>query len=183
MERDMLPKFFHNVGVLLDYPESSLLETAHESVVILEEEDFKAAEQIKKFAKFVEDTPPGRLEEIYTGTFDVNPACYIYAGYLLFGEGFKRGKFMVRLKEKFREHGFPIGNELPDHIPLLFRFLAELEGDEILTHQLVEDCLNPVIQKMIAALANEDGNPNPYEHVLTAIQIVLQQQTEPVHMV
>ena len=133
MKRDMLPQFFHNVGVLLDYPESSLLETAHESVVILEEEDFKAAEQIKKFAKFVEDTPPGRLEEIYTGTFDVNPACYIYAGYLLFGEGFKRGKFMVRLKEKFREHGFPIGNELPDHIPLLFRFLAELEGDEILT--------------------------------------------------
>ncbi len=179
----MLPQFFRHVGLLLDYPDSRLLDTAHESILLLEGEDMEAAEQIKKFVQFVEDTPPGRLEEIYTGTFDVNPACYIYAGYLLFGEGFKRGKFMVRLKEKFREHEFPIGNELPDHVPLLFRFLTELDGDEILSHQLVEECLHPVVQKMIAALANEDGNTNPYEHVLTAIQTVFQRQTKPVHMV
>ena len=36
----------------------------------------------------------------------MNPACYIFAGYILFGESFNRGKFLVRLQKEYRERAF-----------------------------------------------------------------------------
>ena len=115
---------------LLDYPGPRILDQALECVDLLAQEEPQTVELIQGFVDFAGRTPLGRLEEIYTGTFDVNPACYIYAGYLLFGESFKRGKFLVRLQEKYREHGFSAEKELADHVPVLFRFLATLDPGE-----------------------------------------------------
>jgi nitrate reductase assembly molybdenum cofactor insertion protein NarJ len=36
--------------------------------------------------EFAGSTPASRLEEIYTGTFDLNLVCFPYPGYHLFGE-------------------------------------------------------------------------------------------------
>lgn len=165
---------------LLDYPSPDLADQTRQCVDLLSPDHgsgphcSEAAKRLQDFLDFVERTPLGRLEEIYTGTFDVNPACYIFAGYMLFGESFKRGKFLVQLQEKYREHGFSAGNELADHVPVLFRFLATLDPEDVLAQQLVDNCLIPVLQKMNANFKDDTATPNPYARVLGAILIVLE---------
>ena len=92
---------------------------------------------LPEFDAFMRESPAGQIEETYTATFDVNPACYIYAGYILFGESFKRGEFLVKLKEKYRERGFDVGgSELADHLSVIFRFMATLDENDILAREL-----------------------------------------------
>ena len=160
---------------LLDYPGPGLADQTRTCADLLALDHPEAAGCLQEFLDCVEGTPLGRLEEIYTATFDVNPACYIFAGYLLFGESFKRGKFLVRLQEKYRERGFSAGNELADHVPVLFRFLSTLDPEEVLAQELVEDCLLPVLGKMNASFKNDTDRPNPYSQVLRAILAVLEQ--------
>ncbi|MBS1253328.1 MAG: hypothetical protein MAG451_02377 [Anaerolineales bacterium] len=159
---------------LLDYPGPNLADRTRRCVDLLGPDYPDAAEGIRDFLDFAENTPLGRLEEIYTGTFDVNPACYIFAGYMLFGESFKRGRFLVQLQEKYRERGFSAGDELADHVPVLFRFLATLDSEDVLAEQLVDNCLVPVLQKMNANFKNDTETPNPYARVLRAILVVLE---------
>jgi nitrate reductase delta subunit len=163
---------------LLDYPQPDLPAQAHTCARLLASDFPEASGQIQGFAERASGTSQGRLEEIYTGTFDVNPACYIFAGYMLFGEGFNRGKFLVRLQEKYRQHDFSQGNELADHVAVIFRFLGILEPDDPTVQVLIEDCLTPVITKMNAGFKNDSANPNPYQQVLLAIQSVLERTQE-----
>ena len=65
-----------------------LLDQARECADLLKPDQPEAAEHVAYFLEFAKSASPGQLEEIYTGTFDLNPACYIFAGYLLFGESF-----------------------------------------------------------------------------------------------
>ena len=163
---------------LLDYPRPHLVDRARESSSLLRLDYPEAAEDVQSFLDFAEITATGRLEEIYTGTFDLNPACYIFAGYLLFGESFKRGKFLVQLQEKYRERGFTAGNELADHLAVIFRFLATLEVDEDLAQKLVENCLVPVLTQMNANFKHDLERPNPYAQVLRAVLNVLERTQE-----
>jgi nitrate reductase delta subunit len=163
-------------GDLLDYPGPDLASQVRECASLLAPAAPDAAVQLCRFLEVVERTPAGRLEEIYTATFDINPACYIYAGYLLFGESFKRGKFLVQLQEKYREHGFEVQQELADHLAILFRFLAVLDPDERLAHELVEDCLVPVLRAMNANFKPDTEIPNPYAFILRAILSVLESE-------
>jgi len=161
---------------LLDYPRPGLPALAYTCADLLTMDFPEAAGQIHDFAERAESTSQGRLEEIYTGTFDVNPACYIFAGYMLFGESFNRGKFLVRLQEEYRQHDFSPGNELADHVAVIFRFLGILEPDDPTAQVLIEDCLAPVITKMNSGFKSD--NANPYRQVLQAVQSVLEQTQE-----
>jgi nitrate reductase delta subunit len=159
-------------GDLLDYPTPALAEQARECAARLLLDQSTPAHRLYEFMAFAEDTPPGQLEEIYTGTFDVNPACYIFAGYMLFGESFDRGKFLVRLQERYRQRGFVWGCELADHIPVILRFLGRLEPGDDLAQNLIDKCLLPVLQKMHSNF--EADTNNPYAGLLLALIEVLQ---------
>lgn len=174
MNNDTQQQIYLCFGDLLDYPGPDLADQVRLCACLLAPAVPDAATQLFDFLEVVERTPPGRLEEIYTATFDINPACYIYAGYLLFGESFKRGKFLVQLQEKYREHGFDVQQELADHLAVLFRFMAMLDPDELLAQELVEDCLIPVLGAMNANFKPDTEIPNPYAFVLRAILSVLE---------
>ncbi len=165
-------------GDLLDYPTPDLLTQARTCADLLRLDYPEAASQIHAFAEWVESAPLGRLEEIYTGTFDMNPACYIFAGYILFGESFNRGKFLVRLQKEYRERGFSAGNELADHLAVMFRFMGILDPDEHTAQLLMKECFVPVLTKMNTGFKSENENPNPYRQVLRAILSVLERITE-----
>jgi nitrate reductase delta subunit len=175
MKMDIRQKTYLCFAGMLDYPRPQLADRARECTHLLILDYPEAARPIQDFLDFVQSTSPGRLEEIYTATFDVNPTCYIYAGYQLFGESFKRGEFLVRLKEKYRERGFVARNELPDHLAVLFKFLSTLDSTDVLARELVEDCLRPALHKMSDSFSNESqSNPNPYAQVLRAALAVLE---------
>lgn len=107
-------------------------------------------------------------EELFTATFDVTPACVPYVSIHLFGEeNFKRGEFMAALSARYAAAGFDTRGELPDHLSVLLRFLAQT--DEAERRELVQFCLLGPLDKMIAALSDE----NPYRALLKAVREVV----------
>ncbi|MBW4493834.1 MAG: molecular chaperone TorD family protein [Oscillatoria princeps RMCB-10] len=105
--------------------------------------------------------------------------CFPYPGYHLFGESYKRGEFLAKLKQKYRARGFTEeSSELADHLTVLLRFIASLPPEDILAQELVEDCLVPALHKMNEGF--KEGNP--YAQVLEALLGVLEEmaQTSPV---
>lgn len=167
-------------GNLLDYPTPDLLTQAQTCADLLRLDYPQEADQIQSFADYVESTPLGRLEEIYTGTFDMNPACFIFTGYILFGESFDRGKFLVRLQKEYRERDFSAGNELADHLAIMFKFMSILDADEHTARLLLKDVFVPVLTKMNSGFKDENETPNPYRQVLRAILAVLESVYEAV---
>ncbi len=165
---------------LLNYPTPRLEGQTRICLTLLTVDFPDAAQHMQAFWQSTQTLPLGRMEEIYTGTFDVNPTCFIYAGYMLFGESFKRGKFMVRLQQEYRHYGFDRDNELPDHLAVMMRFMSEVDPLDPFVQSLVEDCLIPVLGKMIAGF-NIDGN-NPYLQLLLTVTGVLEKSlvAEPV---
>jgi len=135
----------------------------------------EAATLLDEFRAFVEQTSPARLDELYTLTFDLQLVCYPYVGYHLFGESYKRGAFLARLNEGYRAHGFSAGNELPDHLGMILRFLS-MNGEGDFSQTLVNEGVNPAVNKMAQSFG-ENGD-NPYSGVIQALLLVLQERTK-----
>lgn len=103
-------------------------------------------------------------EELYTTTFDVTPACVPYVSIHLFGEeNFKRGKFMAALNARYIAAGFNTYGELPDHIAVLLRFVAQIDEDE--RQEMIRFCLLGPLTKMIVALSAEHPYRALFENV------------------
>ena len=165
-------QLYHCFSLLLDYPTSALVEQTRQSIELLKIAYPQMIEKMETFLAFVEKASFGHLEEVYTTTFDINPACHIFAGHILFGESFKRGSFMAGLEEEYQKHGFDKGSELSDQIPVILRFLSQLDSNEPFVPDLLKDCLLPVFQKMNTNF--KDDSPNPYLPVLRSILVVLE---------
>ncbi|HET6513805.1 MAG TPA: nitrate reductase molybdenum cofactor assembly chaperone [Thermodesulfovibrionales bacterium] len=80
--------------------------------------------------EFISRSDLARIQEEYTVAFDLSPACAPYVGYHLFGDTHKKGEYMIKLKGIYREHGYyPPDSELPDHLSVLFDFLAHMRRE------------------------------------------------------
>ncbi|MGE5620680.1 MAG: nitrate reductase molybdenum cofactor assembly chaperone [Sphingomonadaceae bacterium] len=157
------------LGELLEYPTPDLPARAAICRRLLADCLPEAASLLADFSAFVENTPLGDVEELYTATFDLAPLCSPYAGYQLAGEDdAKRTALMVRLQDLYRSAGFSPGGELPDHVAVLFRFLA-VQGDAALQRDLVDDLLLPALRRMASLLEGK----NAYEGVIGAAALVL----------
>lgn len=161
---------YHLFAELLQYPGPRLVEHAKECMKLLAGTSQEATSRLHSFLDFVQGAPAGRLEEIYSGTFDLQVVCYPYVGYQLFGESYKRGAFMVALKERYRIYGLSEGNELPDHLGLVLRYLAVLE-DDAECEELARQCLIPALEKMASGFRDKD---NPYREIICALLLQLQ---------
>jgi nitrate reductase delta subunit len=119
-----------------------------------------------------------KLEELYTVTFDMQPVCYPYVGYQLFGESYKRGAFMAQLNEAYHAADYSAGQELPDHISIILRFLAldvqDRQGD--FCRSLLKEGLIPALEKMLKPF--DAQSENPYAGLLTALQLFLVHTSE-----
>ena len=65
----------------------------------------QAATLLGVFRDFAEEHPLGKLQEVYSGFFDLNSICHPYIGYQLFGENYKRSVFMCRTQEELPRRG------------------------------------------------------------------------------
>jgi nitrate reductase delta subunit len=186
---------FRLLADALEYPQSGLVEAVRECVALLAADNRAAAAFLHEFGTFVEETPRGRLEEIYTATFDLNAAGYPYVGYHLFGESHQRSVFMRELNERYRAHGFAEGaaGELPNYLAVLLRFLAVCD-DATLSEKIVHEALLPALGRVdpcgdgatpprtgagatpLQAMADErqERARHGYWPVLRALRLVLQ---------
>lgn len=159
-------KVYELLAHLVDYPSAHLPTQVRECAAALKMQRSRAARHMTQFRLFVEQTELSELEELYAATFDLKPVCYPYIGYQLFGDTYKRGEFLARLNARYRESGFVVHGELPDHLGMILRYLARTWDADLVTEGML-----PSLECMIEQLEG-----NPYRDLLRAILAVLREQ-------
>ncbi|MGH9739037.1 MAG: nitrate reductase molybdenum cofactor assembly chaperone [Candidatus Acidiferrales bacterium] len=158
---------------VLDYPGPELSRRVSELACELAIELPQAEGLIKTFQGSHESMGTAKLQEIYTRTFDMQPDCTPNLGYHLFGEDQRRGVFLAKLNELYQQAKVDTGNELPDHVCFLLRYLATGLGTEETT-DIITDCLLPAVSKIAHRV---DAPSNPYRGVLDALLLWLEKES------
>jgi nitrate reductase delta subunit len=154
---------------LLSYPDGATQQTATDCATLLQALYPKSAESLTGFVKFLDRQDAARIEEVFTETFDLQPACHPYVGYQLCGESQQRTMFLIKLQQLYKQYGFPGGSELPDHLSTMLRFVGTVP-DHDCRQELVSDGLLPALEKLLQGLAQDD---HPYVALLRALQSFL----------
>ncbi|MBW8010729.1 MAG: hypothetical protein FVQ83_05720 [Chloroflexi bacterium] len=168
---------------LLEYPRTDLSKRVLEGEALVAVEYPDAAVLLNEFHEFIEQTSLGRLQEVFTTTFDLDATYHPYVGHHLFGESYKRSAFMVGLKERYRIVDLDIGSEVADNLAMMLRYLS-LCDDASQTAAIIHEALLPALEKMIRK-GIEDDEESPieaghsqliYKKVVEALQMILQEQ-------
>ncbi len=178
-------RLFQLFSELLDYPRAGLAGPAAESAALAEPRSEEAAQLLREFAAFAERTSPARMEEIYTGVFELDATCHPYVGYHLFGESYKRSVLLLGLKERYRLYDVQCGVELEDHLAMMLRFLAASDEPEQ-TREVMQVAILPALRKMIKGNPDEEP-PEPdiprhtspgdeYRGLLRALQLIVAEE-------
>ncbi len=173
MFKDSIAPLFAAFAALLEYPSPEMTEQAQACLEQLKPIHAEAAEALDKFVRRLDQLSMEKMRELYTVTFDMQPVCYPYVGYHLFGESYKRGAFMAQLNEAYHAREYSAGQELPDHLSVILRFVgldAENRRDEF-CQALIHHGVLPALEKMIKVFDAE--SENPYFGLLVALQLFL----------
>jgi nitrate reductase delta subunit len=153
---------------LLEYPARDPVPAARRCRDLLARRG--AARHLDHFLDRAGRARPHEMEELYSTTFDLDPACAPYVGHHLCGDSPRRGTFMARLADVYRQDGFAgagAQGELPDHVAVVLRYLAAVPtGAE--RQALLEDGLVPALDRMLSAPLDDD---NPYRSLLAALRV------------
>jgi nitrate reductase assembly molybdenum cofactor insertion protein NarJ len=89
-------------------------------------------------------------------------------------EGFKRSNILVSIKGMYKDQEFPFDSvakgELPDHLPVILRFLDFLQDGE-LKRDFRESFLIKGLEKL---KKNIESKPdNPYNHLINALWVII----------
>ncbi len=159
---------FDTIGRLFRYPTEQYAADAAALAATLAALGSRAAEPLSRFASFAQSVTLHELEETFTRTFDLSPACAAEIGWHLFGEEYLRGLFMVRIRNEMRERGLEETGELPDHVVHLLAVIAAMENDS--ARELARACMCPAVGKMQRSL--EGGDP-PFRPLVDALAELL----------
>lgn len=173
---------------LLGYPGPGLADAAGRAAALAGPLSAEAVAYLRQFQGFAQQTPLARIEETYTGVFELDAVCHPYVGYHLFGESYKRSAFILGLKDRYRPYGLSYGIELPDHLAVILGYLA-VNLDPCEAGVLIAEALQPALGRMLAS-KDEDEPPDPampkpppkggpYRDVLEALALVLQVTAPP----
>jgi len=148
-----------------DYPEK----IAH---AIAQARAFPPIQEIlKTFSAWCETQTRAELEENYTATFEIQGRYCLDIGFVLFGEDYKRGEFLVNMQRICREHNVDVGSELPDHLPTVLRLLHKLDASE--RKELTAKIVLPALQKIMGPSANWE-TINPFVRTVRCVSILLE---------
>jgi nitrate reductase delta subunit len=159
---------FDAVADLLVYPDATAEPSLRAAVHALFDAPGVLADAARRHARFLDVTPPTDLEERFTRTFDINPACTLEVGWQLFGEDYRRGAFLVAMRQTMRKAGVEETGELPDHLTHVLRVLGRLDDDERPT--FATSFVTPALERMAARFKDRE---NPWRELLTGLLAVL----------
>lgn len=182
---------------LFKYPNSRLHDTVDNCLERLNEDYPEAKELFQKFATWVEETPQYEIEEVFTKTFHIQAICYLDLGYVIFGEDYKRGEFLVNMKSEQLKAQNDCGEELPDNLANVLSLIPKLT-DSSFRNELCVRIIIPAIKKMLkefesarmdlkvkvlqkkhkAILLQNQRNGNIYRYVLEMLLSVLEKDFE-----
>ncbi|WP_032092108.1 nitrate reductase molybdenum cofactor assembly chaperone [Necropsobacter rosorum] len=163
MANQLVFKWF---SVLLCYPEQALIDALPELREALNNMPEIASKRtaLAGFLDHLAKTKLLTLQEDYVQTFDRNRSHALYIFEHIHGEDRDRGAALVDLLEEYRKYGLELGDdELPDYLPALLEFLAEIAPQP--AFKLLGDAvhvINHIAQKLAA-------NGSPYAVLLQTL--------------
>lgn len=137
---------------LLRYPDEHYPEIASKCLGMLRQSYPHTASELEPFVEFMQTHNPDEIEELYTRTFDVQPICYLDLGYVIFGEDYKRGAFLLHMQQEQAKANNDCGTDLPDNISNMLVLYTKTENQDLL-NELAVKILIPGLEKMIAEFA------------------------------
>lgn len=130
------------------YPAEGYHDRVNACYTFLEQNYPEAATKMVRFIDFINSKSLHEIEEIFSLTFHIQAVCYLDIGYVLFGEDYKRGEFLVNMKREQRDANNDCGIELPDNLPNYLVLLA-ISKDPELVEELAARCLKVALEKML----------------------------------
>ncbi|NOY06503.1 MAG: hypothetical protein GXO82_07720 [Chlorobi bacterium] len=163
----------HIFADLLSYPtgdyKSRAEELVRETRVPGEKRD-----PLKSFREFLSETELGGVEELFTRTFDMNKNTCLEIGWHLYGEDYKRGEFLVRMRQALAEFDIPESVELPDHISHCLKLIAVLDPED--ANIFVARFLRPALDVILGNF--EDASP--FKSLVVTLRDYLNDEYDPV---
>ncbi len=153
-------------ALLLSYPDDHVKEQAAACAAHMKVINSEAATSLQSFLDFIETNDFSRIEEAFTGTFDLQSLCHPYVGYQLCGESQQRTMFMIKLRELYQQYDFVPGNELPDHFAEVLRFVGSI-SDQDCRQEIIRDGILPALEIITQGIESDN---HPYVALLNALQ-------------
>lgn len=193
-------KHYALLADLFRYPEDNFLQVLEQCKEVLQDEYSEALQALDMFANYIYTHTKDEREELFTKTFDVQPICYLDLGYVIFGEDYKRGAFLLHMQQEQEKVNNNCGSDLPDNLSNILTFFTKTT-DESLIAELSVKILIPGVKKMIAefeqarvdlklkvlrklhkAIIQEELNTgNVYRNVFVALLRVLEKDFGNIH--
>lgn len=148
---------------LLDYPAGGVPQAPDAAQVSPEVRGL-----VEQFTADAAALGPGRLEEVYAATFDLQPECTLNMSHHLFADEWKRSAMLIELKSLFQRHALDHGSELPDHLCWILRLMATVPEDDEL-REVRTRLLVPALEALNKRMPAER---NPYPPLLQALYLV-----------
>ncbi len=148
------------VAVLFTYPRTDYVQAVENAVAC----SGSAAPALLEFARDIRRIPLSGLQELYTCTFDLSPVCALDLGWHLFGEDYKRGLFLVRMRRELRAHDIPETRELPDHLSHALLLLARMGPAQ------AEECASVIVAPALERMLKCMPSDNLFRYLLRAVQ-------------
>jgi len=145
----MLREQYKVLSELFMYPKEGYKENVRDCMSYLEINYPDAASSFKRFSDFIESKTLFEIEEIFGITFHIQAICYLDIGYVLFGEDYSRGEFLLNMKKEQEKIKHDCGEELADNLPHVLQLMA-ISEDEEFVQELTARAVVPAVEKMQA---------------------------------
>lgn len=133
---------------IFKYPTSDVKVRVLDAVSMLNSDYPDAAEALTRYVNWINETDQHEIEEVYAKTFHVQAICYLDLGYVIFGEDYKRGEFLVNMKREQEEAGNDLGPELPDNLGNVLTLLPKIKDEEF-RNELAGRVMIPALRMML----------------------------------
>jgi nitrate reductase delta subunit len=149
------------------YPNPTSLEALRDAVNGL---SGAVTRKMQGFLDAVEELDLAEWEELHTATLDLSPLFVPYVGHVVWGENYRRGRFMADLKADMERIGVDLGGELPDHIEPILRYLAVADPPRA----DLTDVIGGAVEMMRKTL-HKAAADNPYNRLLDATAVAVEE--------
>jgi nitrate reductase assembly molybdenum cofactor insertion protein NarJ len=139
---------FEALARLFEYPGAEYVEVLRVTKDLVADR----AAALADFTATAERQSLVQIQELYTATFDLNPACALDIGWHLFGEDYTRGLFLVRMRQELRKYAVSEGANLSDHVTGALRLLGRMEHDH--AEEFAIACVQPALARMALPVEN-----------------------------
>jgi nitrate reductase assembly molybdenum cofactor insertion protein NarJ len=130
------------------YPYAGLYSLTDGWMSVLRSKSPVHAYKLEPFIDHLRTKPLSFQQEYYVSTFEVQAVCFLDVGYILFGNNYKRGVFLVNMKHEQDKVKNDCGNELADHLPNVLTLLPKLTDPDF-AEEMVYSLLIPAVREMI----------------------------------